>query len=273
MDGQKNAALLCVFERIVQQIDEDLPDADLIREEPPRNAGIDIYTEIQTLFAGAVFGHAYKVKYHGPDIVGDRNDLHFSGFNLRHIQNVIDHRQKDLGGGLNIVRILRDILGNILAEDHLVQADDRIDRRADFMAHAGKEAVLHTVERFYFAALLQRLIHGFAKHRDLEAEHEAEHSPYDQDGEQRVHIGRAHGMCGHKAGITGSKSIAQGGDQSAHSDQDELSSPVHGQIDKKGAENKPDRRTSQYPSSRKKSHRQKDEYDDPRDDGSGQIDP
>ena len=61
--------------------------------------------------------------------------------------------QEHLAGGLDVDGILRDLVGNVLAEDHLVESDDGVDRRADLVAHAGEELVLRRVEVLDLVAL------------------------------------------------------------------------------------------------------------------------
>ena len=56
--------------------------------------------------------------------------------------------QQHFAGGLNIGRILGNFIGDVLPQDHFIQGDNCIDRRADLMAHAGEKVVLCLIQRF-----------------------------------------------------------------------------------------------------------------------------
>ena len=148
--------------------------------------------------------------------------------------------------------ILRNILGNILTQYHLIQPDDRIDGCPDLMAHTGKEPVLCFVQGFNLAALFHRLRHRPSKNHDLKPKHKAEHRSHHKDREQGIHVRRAHVMRGNQLGIAEGHTIANDGNNAAHGDQDMFSPSDHSQVNEHGTENKPDRRTAQYSPTDKK---------------------
>ena len=55
-----------------------------------------------------------------PCLIGDVDDFHFSGLNLRKIQNVIDQREQHFAGSLNVPCIFGYIVRDVLPQDNFV---------------------------------------------------------------------------------------------------------------------------------------------------------
>ncbi len=76
----------------------------------------------------------------------------------------------------DIFSILIDFRRRILPEDHFVETDDRIDRRPDFMTHAGEEGALREIQfadLFLLCLLLNKaLLDGVFIIVDYQAEKE-----------------------------------------------------------------------------------------------------
>ena len=102
--------------------------------------------KLQALFSRLNPDHIDNLGKEGSCLIGDINDFHLPGFDLGDIQNVIDQRKQQFTGPLDVPCILRHFLGSLLPQNNLVQPDDRVNRRADLMAHAGKEVVLRPVQ-------------------------------------------------------------------------------------------------------------------------------
>ena len=80
-----------------------------------------------------------------------RRDLEIARFHLRHVEDAVDDRQQMLAGIVDQLGIFL-ALGRIqhqglLLRDHLGEADDGVERRAQLMAHGGEEARLGGVGR------------------------------------------------------------------------------------------------------------------------------
>src|SRR5690606_15037608 len=75
-------------------------------------------------------------------------ERHLAGLDLGNIQDVIDHGQKVLAGGADLLKV-RNLLPatvklRVLQQDFRI-AENRIERRAQLMAHLGKEFRFGTV--------------------------------------------------------------------------------------------------------------------------------
>ena len=77
-------------------------------------------------------------------------DLDLAGLDLGEIENVVDQVEQVLAAGMDGVEIFAALflaLGEAAAQ-HVGEADDRVHRRADFVAHAGQEFALGAVGGF-----------------------------------------------------------------------------------------------------------------------------
>ena len=67
-------------------------------------------------------------------------DDHPSGFDARHVQDVVDDSQQVLRGCADLCQIFLDLIrSGRLVHGDVVQSDDRVHGRADLMAHVGEE--------------------------------------------------------------------------------------------------------------------------------------
>ncbi|MFO1298247.1 MAG: hypothetical protein U1F25_18475 [Rubrivivax sp.] len=66
-----------------------------------------------------------------------------AGLDLRQVEHVVDQRQQVLPGDIDLLEPLCAAQrGRVVAPQQVRQADDRVHRRADLMAHVGQEARL-----------------------------------------------------------------------------------------------------------------------------------
>ena len=75
-----------------------------------------------------------------------RRNLEIAGFHLRHVEDAVDDRQQMLAGIVDQLRIFlapgRIQHQHVFLRDHLGEADDGVERRAQLVAHGGEEARL-----------------------------------------------------------------------------------------------------------------------------------
>src|SRR6266850_2206065 len=75
-------------------------------------------------------------------------ELHTTGLDLREVQDVVDEREEMLARGedvLLILTLLRVELSEHSGEHHVGEADDRVERRAQLVAHVREELALMAV--------------------------------------------------------------------------------------------------------------------------------
>ena len=73
-------------------------------------------------------------------------DFHLAALDLGQVEDVVDHRQQHPAGRLDVAGIAPMPLAELLgAGEHLREADDRVERRAQLVAHGRQEVALQAV--------------------------------------------------------------------------------------------------------------------------------
>ena len=136
------AAFWRELERIVQQIDGDLIDGASITHQF-RQAFGNFERNRNGFFNGLgfqqVMGIFKTLSYPNWLVL----DVAATGFKSREVQNVVDESQKIAAGGMDIASIFLVVAIGDRAKQFMLQhfreAQNGIERRAQFMAHIGKE--------------------------------------------------------------------------------------------------------------------------------------
>ena len=157
-DAQMHASAIRELHGVGQQIGQDLAEARGVAEQRRGNVGRHVELEFEAL--------GVELRRHDVgqflDEIGqaEGGSLHdqLPGFDLRQVQHVVDHDeqrlagQADLGEKIGLLEIQRRL------PEQVRQADDRIHRRADLVAHVGEELALGIVRLF-------RLVSGLPQGR------------------------------------------------------------------------------------------------------------
>ena len=141
-DAQAHAALGGELQRVAEQVLQDLLQALGIGDDAAAEMLVDLHLERQALR----FGLVAERPRHGLEHVGEEDllgvDGDGAGFDLGEIEDVADQVQKvgagavDGAGELDLLgrEVAFGILGELLAQDQ-----DRVERRAQLVAHVGQE--------------------------------------------------------------------------------------------------------------------------------------
>ncbi len=273
LDGQGDGALRRVFDGVVQQIDQDLLDAHLIPVQLGGDALLHVDMEVQSLFPGPHPDHVHDVGQHVSRVVVDGDDIHFSALDLGHIQNIVDQGQQHLAGVLDVLRVLRHLVGYGLPQDHLVQADDGVDGSADLVAHAGKEPVLRLDQFLDLLLLLLGLLIFHLVLRALEEQHTADHKGYDDECYQGIDVRHLQRVLDDLLRVEIGGVIAEQGHRAASGQQHILGPSLHDKRDQHKPQDEPDGAAPVDPSRREEIQRQHHEQDDGRYDDGSPLDP
>ena len=177
---ERHGAAVGIFDGVVQHVNENLLDADLVAEQLCGNLRRDIHLKIQPLLLRTDPQHPDDIREHIARVIGGRRELHLAGGEFGHIENIVDKVQQHLACGLDVCGVLRHLLGDILAQDHFIERDDRVDRRADLVAHAGEKVVLCLAQRLDLLFLPAGALHLMIIEQVAEADHDA-HAETDQN--------------------------------------------------------------------------------------------
>ena len=151
-DLQPDASVLGELAGIAQEVEKGLPQFGQVGTHRANVFGAAKLEGVRIL------GHERLDR--GRHIAGGLRDVdrlevdgHPSRLDFRKIENVIDQLKQVLGRGKDLLQVgLHPFVPRILRllEQHFAVADDRIHRRAQFMAHVGQEST------FGFARLLRQ---------------------------------------------------------------------------------------------------------------------
>ena len=93
---------------------------------------------------------------------GSRSSSHLAGFDLGQIEDVVDQREQVLAAAEDVADEAALLLGHLADQavlEHLGEADDRVERRAQLVRHVGEELGLHPARVLELdVLLLQRLL-------------------------------------------------------------------------------------------------------------------
>ena len=139
MSFQGNTPAFRVFDRIGQDIGNDLADPGLIPEKLGGNVLVNLNLKGKTFALQPSLCHNHKAMEHGLRLIFRRNDLHLAGVNLGKIQNIVDDAKQGVRRHLDVLCIFQDRILLALLKDHAIHAQDRIDGRTDLMGDRGKK--------------------------------------------------------------------------------------------------------------------------------------
>ena len=164
------------LDRVGQQVEHDLVEGALVGDRSPAARRCKLHDELD---AGLARLQRQDLAAVGDHLLGREplgRDLEIAGLDLRHVENAVDDRQEMMAGAVDQVGIFLPPLGadhqRALLHQHFGEADDGVERRAQFVAHGREEAALCGVRPFGFRArlfehlLLHLALGGVAHDRD-----------------------------------------------------------------------------------------------------------
>ena len=118
--GKGNGAGRRVFDCIGQHIGDHLLDPYFIPVKHGWNFRVNVNFEFQIFLVRADPDQIDQIAEHGTDLVLGWHDIHFAGFQLGEIEDVVYRGEKHFAGILDVDGILRNFVGDVLPEDHFV---------------------------------------------------------------------------------------------------------------------------------------------------------
>ena len=129
---------------IAEKVEQDLPHLGQIAVDRADLVGAAHHESVASLLGQRGDGRRDAID-HGPQLEGLEIERHLAGFDLGKIEDVVDQAEQMLAGILDLaqVRHLRFAPGTLgVLEQDLAVTDDRVQGRAQLMAHAGDEVRL-----------------------------------------------------------------------------------------------------------------------------------
>src|SRR6185437_3445769 len=135
------AAVRSEFHGVGKKVKRNLLERAAIGFEP--DTGRDLGGKCKPLVAGATGDHAQTVGKNWLELDILCREVNAAGFDLRHVENVVDDVEQILAAFADIARILAVFVGAERAEHRrfhdLGEANDGVKQRAQFVAHVGQK--------------------------------------------------------------------------------------------------------------------------------------
>lgn len=138
----RHLALVGILDRVADQVQQDLPDAELIAVHAVRNAGGYGDLKVKALLFSLLPGDEGDIRQHPGKAVVRRGNFQHAGLNAGEVQHIVHQAQEHPAGALDGVGVFFNFGVPVLAQDHLIHAEDGVDRGADLVGHAGQEVRL-----------------------------------------------------------------------------------------------------------------------------------
>src|SRR5579885_2824418 len=161
LDLQAHRTMFGELERVREQVLENLLEPLRVGNDGFGGEIVgDFDGEVEPLAVGHVAERAGAEVPHLGEADAADLDVHFAGFDLAEVENVVDQRQQVGSGGVNGFGIF-DLLGGQRAfgvfRQHLRQDQQVVERRAQLVAHIGEElALVLGSERQLFGLFFER---------------------------------------------------------------------------------------------------------------------
>ncbi|KFB69802.1 MAG: hypothetical protein CAPSK01_000515 [Candidatus Accumulibacter vicinus] len=152
-DRQADATLLGELEGVAEQVDQHLPQLDLIATHIARGFGGELDIESQALFLGLERKHSPQPGEQFVEVELDGVHHAAPGFDARQLQHVVDEGEQMLATAMHSGQVLplswRELFATDpgVAQQHVGEAQHGVQRRAQFVAHVGQEGALGLVRR------------------------------------------------------------------------------------------------------------------------------
>ncbi len=130
------------FYRIVEEVNDDLPEPDRIPLQQVGNAILYVHHRLKPLFMSLQGDHIHRILHGIEEIKVDALQSQLTRFDFGEVQNVIYEAEQHIGGKLYLsgVLLLLRVKGGI--GQKLGHTYDGVDRGSNLVAHIGQEFTL-----------------------------------------------------------------------------------------------------------------------------------
>jgi hypothetical protein len=158
--AQGDRAVVGELGGIREQIEERLAELGLIGVHAANVVGALDHQRVAVLLNERLDDGLY-VLHHLPDIERLQEEVHSAGLDLGEVEDVVDQPEQVLAGRVDPLevrqgRLVASVLGLFL--EHLRVADDRVERRPQFMAHVRQEGGFVLASNFELTVRLLKLL-------------------------------------------------------------------------------------------------------------------
>ncbi len=127
------------FNGVGGQIEEDLADPAGISHKALGDVRVAVGNQLEVFALGGFHHQSGHLFHQGPWIEGADVQVNLAGLELGEIEDVVDQAKQDLPGALDSLGVLALGFAELGVHHERGQANDRVERGADLVAHGGKE--------------------------------------------------------------------------------------------------------------------------------------
>ena len=127
---------------VADEVDDDLAQAAIVADHHVGHFGMDEAGQFQSLLVRANGKRLHRVAKTFPQVERAAIEREFARFDLREVEDVVDHREQGLARVPDRLEELPLLDRKMALQDQFRHADDRVQWRADLVAHVGQERAL-----------------------------------------------------------------------------------------------------------------------------------
>ena len=141
-EADGDVALLGELDGVGAQVDQHLAQPGGVAHQVAGQVARRGEEQLEALFLGLQTEHVGHLLDHGFECEGHVFEFEVAGFDLRHVEDVVEDLQQVLGGAMRLLDVVAGLLGQVVVERQQGHADHGIHRRADLVAHVGQKGRL-----------------------------------------------------------------------------------------------------------------------------------
>ena len=127
------------LDRVADQVGQDLLEAQRVAHQRQRRVAVDQAHQLQLLGMGGGGEDGQGVLQQVPQVERDAVEHQLAGLDLREVEDLVDDAQQVVGGFFDGAQVVQLARGQLAFLQQVGEAEDAVERRADFMAHVGQE--------------------------------------------------------------------------------------------------------------------------------------
>ena len=181
--AHRDLAAVGELDRVAAQVDQHLAQPRRVADQAPRQLGRGAEQQLQALLVGALRQHVGHRVDDRIEFEVDLLQLELAGFDLRHVEDVVQDLQQVARRLVRLVDIVALARRQAVFERQVGHADDRVHRGAQLVRHVGEKAGLGAVRRLGdVAGALQRRLRLLAQGHVLDHRAVVRHAqPFERD--------------------------------------------------------------------------------------------
>ena len=138
-DAERDGAFFRVLDRVRQNVRDDLLDTNFVAAQEFGRILVEGKRKRQIFVVRLNANHVNQVVEQGRYVIVDGDNFHFARLNLAEVEDIVDETEQGTARRAHAFGVGKNVRVVGFAQNHFVQAEDGINRRANFVAHVRQE--------------------------------------------------------------------------------------------------------------------------------------